>query len=108
MKTKSLWLNAMFVAALTMAPQIASAENISVAPAMTVTQDRPQASMRLHLAQNSDCDQARNNADTCWDSWNNIGGGSSGQAGAFKQCVQVYCTLLQSHACNPPRRARCP
>lgn len=56
----------------------------------------------LRLAQNSNCDEARKNANTCRTNWNNIGGGTSGQAGAFYQCWKNYCVLLQSHACNTP------
>ena len=56
----------------------------------------------MRLAQNRDCDEARANANTCYTNWRNIGGGTSGQAGAFYQCWKNYCVLLAGHACNTP------
>ncbi|MGA2056134.1 MAG: hypothetical protein ABSG88_12555 [Bradyrhizobium sp.] len=89
-------------------PAVVFAMILVVLPVKTFAQDvqaataQPKAPYSLKLAQNSDCDQARNNANSCRSSWTNIGGGTSGQAGAFYQCWKTYCTLLQAHACNTP------
>lgn len=56
----------------------------------------------LKLAQNSDCDLARTNAEKCYRAWQSMGGGDSGQAATFQQCLQQYCILLVSHDCNKP------
>jgi hypothetical protein len=57
----------------------------------------------FRLAQNADCQQAAQNADTCYKNWQNMGGGTSGQAGAFHDCLRQYCLLLAGHSCNMPR-----
>lgn len=52
------------------------------------------------------CQQAYANASQCYQSWQNIGGGSSGQAGTFQQCYQVYCQALVAGGCNTPSFCR--
>lgn len=82
------------------------AANVVTTP-MRYAQEVHPMSSGVQLAQNNDCDQARSNADTCWNSWQDIGGGDDGQAGTFKQCVEVYCKLLQAHGCDSPDIATC-
>lgn len=57
-----------------------------------------------HLAQGTAamCQQALANASNCYRNWQNIGGGSSGQAGSFKECVQVYCQAMTAGGCPMP------
>ncbi len=68
----------------------------------TTARPKPRVPYSLRLAQNSDCDEARRDANSCHTNWENIGGGTSGQAGAFYQCWKNYCILLQAHACDTP------
>jgi hypothetical protein len=45
----------------------------------------------IRLADNAAlCAQIRAKYQQCKASWQNIGGGDTGQAGAFKQCMEVY------------------
>jgi len=65
--------------------------------------DRPAS--RIQLADDGTarmCQQAYNNATECYRSWQNIGGGSTGQAGSFQQCYQVYCQALVAGGCDAP------
>lgn len=102
MNAKHVFFGAVFVTALAVLPLT------DTSATTTTTELTRHAPYSPRLAQNSDCDQARGLADTCWDSWQNIGGGHSGQAESFYQCMKNYCILLQAHGCNLPRRAQCP
>lgn len=57
--------------------------------------------VRLQLAQSDMCPVAIQNAETCLRNWRNIGGGSSGQAGSFRQCAQIYCQAITTANCRP-------
>lgn len=45
----------------------------------------------MQIAQSNACQQMTENARTCYDRWQNIGGGRGGQAGTFYDCMVVYC-----------------
>lgn len=77
----------------------------AMASELSSSQDSPAITLwkKYRVAQNSDCKQAKDNATTCWQNWNNMGGGTDGQAGSFRQCMQLYCTLLASHGCDTPK-----
>jgi hypothetical protein len=47
----------------------------------------------------SECGRLRSNYATCERSWRNIGGGSSGQAGSFKACMDVNRNAMISLGC---------
>ncbi|GEP06036.1 hypothetical protein [Methylobacterium oxalidis] len=49
--------------------------------------------------QSSACPKFRENRDICYQRWNNIGGGSSGQAGAFKECYETYNNAMIAAGC---------
>ena len=54
------------------------------------------------LAQNPKaqlCTQARQMYEQCRQQWVNIGGGSTGQAGAFKECMEKYRQFMASMGC---------
>ena len=107
MKQKLLvLLKLVSLAGLMVLPHLATAANTVTTPMRYAKEIYPLSSS-VQLAQNSDCDEARNNADTCWSNWKNIGGGDDGQAGTFKQCFELYCKLLQAHGCNAPDVAAC-
>jgi hypothetical protein len=53
------------------------------------------------MAQNA-CPQLQANAQQCHSSWRNMGGGSSGQAGSFKQCYEMYCQAMIAAGCSTP------
>lgn len=64
---------------------------------------------RLRLADEGTarmCQQAYANANQCYQSWQNMGGGSSGQAGSFQQCFQVYCQAMVAGGCATPSFCR--
>lgn len=66
---------------------------LMVAASHAFAQGRPDGANHstIRLADNAQlCTQIRANYQQCKQSWENIGGGDSGQAGAFKQCMQAY------------------
>lgn len=52
------------------------------------------------VAQSDMCPIARENADTCHSNWESLGGGSSGQAGSFRDCTAVYCQAMIAAGCD--------
>lgn len=54
-------------------------------------QDKPVDSQkRFQVAESDLCAKLRANYKTCEANWKSVGGGSTGQAGSFKDCMQVY------------------
>ena len=45
------------------------------------------------------CAQLRANYDKCASSWKSLGGGNSGQAGSFQECMNVYRNAMIAAGC---------
>ena len=60
----------------------------------------PEASFGYRLAEN--CTAATTNARTCYDRWKSMGGGTTGQAGSFYECLKTYCNALVAAGCPQP------
>lgn len=55
------------------------------------------------FAQSDMCTTAAKNARTCHDNWRSMGRGSTGQAGSFRDCFQVYCNAMIAAGCQTPQ-----
>lgn len=97
---KAIWLSALL--ALPLYSGMAMGNSNEVYSRDGTIAHRPIHFDHIQLAQNADCDEARNDATICYGNWKNMGGGSEGQAGSFQQCMQQYCLLLAAHGCNTP------
>lgn len=62
-------------------------------------QDGARRDGRFRMAESPLCPTAYQNAEQCHRNWKGIGGGSSGQAGSFRECLKVYCNAMIAGGC---------
>jgi hypothetical protein len=66
---------------------------LCITPAAAENYSRPDGQSSYRVAQGADaaCKGMIERADQCYKNWRNMGGGRSGQAGSFYDCMTVYC-----------------
>jgi hypothetical protein len=64
-----------------------------------VTSPAPNASFMQVAQDAATCNQLRQLYEECDRNWRNLGGGDDGQAGAFKQCRELYAAAYSASGC---------